>query len=217
MRSRTKWTDASQCAKKTANLLPSGKTCVIKVGPDSIFRKKHLVLGVVAREYGSGRKRSEWISEIRKIPGVKVKFTNGKYPWLLMPRFYKSIDYLLILSSNEGGPIPLQEALRMGKPVISSDVGFVSDYSTFRYESLPELIDLIKGLIVPLNIWDEAAKSLVEFCGKVRPAGKKDLSVVRNEYRGEIERQKSAVRKLAVAAPMWIKNAAKFIMRGARS
>jgi glycosyltransferase involved in cell wall biosynthesis len=41
--------------------------------------------------------------------------------------FYHSLDYLLIPSLWEGGPMSLLEALACGLPVISSRVGFVED------------------------------------------------------------------------------------------
>jgi len=44
------------------------------------------------------------------------------------PRFYEAIDYLLIPSLWEGGPLALQEALACGVPVIAADVGFVRDF-----------------------------------------------------------------------------------------
>jgi len=42
--------------------------------------------------------------------------------------FYEQIDYLLIPSLWEGGPMALQEALACGVPVIAADVGFVPDF-----------------------------------------------------------------------------------------
>ena len=42
--------------------------------------------------------------------------------------FYEAIDYLLIPSLYEGGPMALQEALACGVPVIAADVGFVPDF-----------------------------------------------------------------------------------------
>lgn len=149
---------------KTAAYLPKEKTTVIHVAPAAQFCKKHLVLGVVAREYDTGRKRIGWLNELRKIPGVSIRFTNGRIPWRLMPWFYRHIDYLLILSDNEGGPLPLLEALAMGVPVISSDVGFVSDYTTIRYRDLEDLKRIIEGLVIPKYGWSIAASKFEEVC-----------------------------------------------------
>jgi Glycosyltransferase len=148
---------------RTAALLPPEKTTVIHVAPDPIFqKKKNLILGVIGRKYPTRRKRTEWLKELREVPGVKIRFTNGWLPWRMMPWFYRRIDYLLILADNEGGPVPLLEALAMGVPVISSDVGFVPSYTTIRYNDLPDLKRIINGLVIPKNAWQIAAAALEE-------------------------------------------------------
>ena len=167
--------------ERTSALLPKEKTTIIQVGPDDCFRKKSLVLGVVGREYSSGRKRYDWISDLRAIPGVEIRFTNGKIPWQKMPSFYRKIDYLLVLSDNEGGPIPVLEALRMGVPVISSDVGFVPQFTTLRYNTKEELIDLVRRLVVPRDIWRTAATQLVDFAQKL-PRSKRNVNELRLQF-----------------------------------
>ncbi|MGY4690683.1 glycosyltransferase family 4 protein [Salibacterium sp. K-3] len=42
-----------------------------------------------------------------------------------MPSFYRSLDLLMITSSNEGGPAPAMEANACGVPVLSTNVGYV--------------------------------------------------------------------------------------------
>jgi len=44
------------------------------------------------------------------------------------PVFYEGLDFLMIPSLWEGGPMALQEALACGVPVIAADVGFVPDF-----------------------------------------------------------------------------------------
>lgn len=149
----------AQC-KKTAALLPLEKTYIMQAAPDEQFHKKNIIFGVVGREYPSGRKRFHWIDELRKINGIEIKFTNSQIPWDKMPDFYREIDYLLILSDNEGGPIPLLEALAMGVPVISSDVGFAKEYTTIIYDDLEDLKKIINKLIIPKNIWKILANNL---------------------------------------------------------
>lgn len=166
---------------RTAALLPPEKTTIIQVGPDNCFSKKAIVLGIVGREYASGRKRYDWIADLRAIPGIEVRFTNGKIPWRKMPGFYRKIDYLLILSDNEGGPIPLLEALRMGVPVISSNVGFVPEFSSLRYNTKEELLDLVRRLTVPEDIWKTASAKLVDFASSL-PVPKRDVESLRIQY-----------------------------------
>lgn len=149
--------------QKTAAFLPKEKTTIISMGPDEQFlkQKKEIILGVVGREYESGRKRTNWINEIAQIPGIKIKFTNQKIPWTLMPHFYKKIDYLLVLSDNEGGPMPVLEALSMGVSIISSDVGFVKEYTTIIYKNKEDLKDKLRRLVIPKNIWEISSKQLM--------------------------------------------------------
>jgi hypothetical protein len=172
---------------KTASHLPKEKTTVIPVAPDPQFHRRRIVLGVVAREYDTGRKRIGWLGELKKVPGVSIRFTNGKIPWRWMPWFYRHIDYLLILSDNEGGPLPLLEALAMGVPVISSDVGFVGDYTTIRYHDLEELKRIIKGLVIPKNAWAIAGARLEAVCSQAikskRPRDMNALVAAHRELR----------------------------------
>lgn len=150
----------SMC-KRTAALLPPDRTDVVLVAPDRQFMRGKLTLGVVAREYESGRKRFEWIDELRQIPGVEVQFSGGRFKWHDMPAFYDSIDYLLVLGGNEGGPVPLVEALAMGVPAIAPDVGFVPEYSTLRYHDLEDLKEIIRGLVIAPDAQFESTKRLV--------------------------------------------------------
>ncbi len=147
---------------KTASLLPKNKTSVIHIAPDPQFYKGDIVFGVVAKEQAGGRKRLGWIDKLREINGIEIRLTDGKIPWEEMPTFYKGIDYLLILSDNEGGPLSLLEALSMGVPVISSDVGFVSDYTTIRYNNFDDLEKIINGLIILKDAWEISARKLMK-------------------------------------------------------
>lgn len=148
--------------KKTADYLPEKKTTILHPTPSKEFlTKENLTLGIVGREYPSGRKRFHWIEELKAIPGIEIILTNGKYSKEEMPAFYKKIDYLLILSDNEGGPLCLYEALALGVPVISSDVGAAADYTTIIYKDLIDLKEKINGLIIPKNALEIEGKKLL--------------------------------------------------------
>ncbi|WP_410769035.1 glycosyltransferase family 4 protein [Fontibacillus sp. BL9] len=60
-------------------------------------------------------------------PEVEFKDTSGLYAYEQMPLFYHSIDLLLITSASEGGGAPALEAFACGKPVLSTDVGYVRE------------------------------------------------------------------------------------------
>lgn len=51
------------------------------------------------------------------------------------PDFYRDIDYLLVPSLWEGGPMAVAEALASGVPVIAADVGWVPDLLTIEWDS----------------------------------------------------------------------------------
>lgn len=60
-------------------------------------------------------------------PGIRFAETSGAYAYEDMPRFYRSIDLLLITSSSEGGGAPALEAFACGTPVLSTDVGYIGE------------------------------------------------------------------------------------------
>ncbi|WP_051881765.1 glycosyltransferase [Parvularcula oceani] len=94
-----------------------------------------LRIGVVGRTYHTGRKGEALIASLLDLEGVKLSFTGEGWPLPNQNRtveglaeFYRGLDYLLIPSTIEGGPVPLFEALASGCPVIASDVGCVPDF-----------------------------------------------------------------------------------------
>ncbi|WP_234489209.1 MULTISPECIES: glycosyltransferase family 4 protein [Paenibacillus] len=58
---------------------------------------------------------------------VRFVETAGAYAHEEMPRFYRDIDLLLITSANEGGGATALEAFASGKPVLSTNVGYVKE------------------------------------------------------------------------------------------
>ncbi len=152
-------------SKKTYDLLPKNKSFIVKHGISDFFNKikNKIVFGIVGREYSSGRKRMEMVYELEKIPNTKFLVTNGNYSDEMMPNFYKQIDYLLILSNNEGGPVPILEALSMGKPIIAPDVGWCWEYPVIRYDNDETLKNIISGLISCLDnnhLWKKSSEDL---------------------------------------------------------
>ena len=160
---RVDWCFA-MCAR-TAVLLPRGKTTILPLFPDRQFYKApRLVLGVVGREYKSGRKRLHLVADLETIKGVKVVVSGGALSWEEMPSFYDSIDYLVVISDNEGGPIPVLEAIARGKPIIAPNVGFCWGYPVLRYSTKEDLLRLIQRLVLPRPSegWKESARIIQE-------------------------------------------------------
>lgn len=148
----------------TAKHLPPEKTFVLEPPPDKLFMRNKIRLGFCGIEQPFGRKRFDWIEAVSKIRGIEVVFTNGSLPFNLMPKFFRDIDYLVIAAENEGGPMPVKEAIASGTTVIAPDVGWAWEYPVLRYSSLPELIQLIERLrILPIE-WDIAARTLELQC-----------------------------------------------------
>jgi glycosyltransferase involved in cell wall biosynthesis len=87
-----------------------------------------LRLGFIGRRYATGRKGDELLRAVSALPYVELICTDGKLSDDEIPAFYQQIDYVLITSSIEGGPLCFQEGLLSGKEIISTDVGMVSEF-----------------------------------------------------------------------------------------
>lgn len=145
----------------TMSFLPPEKSSKLTVGLPDMYEKE-IVIGMAGRRYSSGRKRIEWGEEVNKIPGVKVVFTDGKIPYHEMTDFYDSCDYILITSEMEGGPMSIKEALARGKMVISTKVGWYNEFPILTYDTLPELLDLVKKLVISYDEFEIGARQIVE-------------------------------------------------------
>ena len=152
----------------TYNLLPPEKSQVLKHGINEHYKTTPIKFGIVAREYPSGRKQYDWIKSLREIPNAEFHFTDGKYADNQMPDFYKKIDYLLVISNNEGGPVPVIESLAMRTPVIAPDVGWCWEYPCIKYNGIEDLKDVITKLTYPIDIermWRDSSHELLNIFG----------------------------------------------------
>jgi glycosyltransferase involved in cell wall biosynthesis len=118
------------------------------------YRLKPIRIGIVGRTYPSGRKGEDILERLGPLPGIEFVATGSGWPIANvkflsdheMPDFYQSIDYLLITSHYEGGPMAAIEALASGVPVISPEVGWIPElphipYVTADAESLRAVLD----------------------------------------------------------------------------
>ena len=191
-------------SKKYENvLIKSGvkrdKISMIYHGVDKDIFKPNLRIGVVGRTYHTGRKGETLLAEILKIPEVEFFFIGNGWPMPSknyssqeeMSKFYNDIDYLLIPSLIEGGPVPLFEALSSGCPVISSDVGCVEDFPhiPFKNNDPYDLRRVITKLIEEKNVlrhsvndlsWESFGKKHVEIFLSLLSNKKKEINPRKN-------------------------------------
>ncbi len=148
-------------SNQTSKHLPSSKTVVLEPGIPENFIKPAVIFGCVGRNYShTNRKKFSWIKELEQIKGSEFRFTNQQIPAAEMPAFYRAIDYLLVLSDNEGGPMPVPECIASGTPVIAPNVGWCWEYPVIRYSTFEELAGIIRNLCVPRYTVTQSAEKL---------------------------------------------------------
>ncbi|MBB2973936.1 glycosyltransferase [Mesorhizobium sp. RMAD-H1] len=121
--------------------IPETKISVILVGADSGFQPK-LTIGVTGRTYSGGRKGEDIVRALSEDPDLaaKVKIVAAKEGWGVPvwsfddpADFYRAIDYLLVPSRIEGGPVPFMEALACGTMAIAPEIGVVPQFPHVSY------------------------------------------------------------------------------------
>ena len=146
----------------------------IPMGFDSFRYRPRLVLGVVGL-LDHPRKGKHLVEQVKRLPFVEIRATEGRVGEDQLCDFYQAVDYVLIPATVEGGPMSLLEGLALGKPVIAPDgVGMVPEFPDTpflrRYpagdgDALAELLskcyaekcrsrDLVRG-----RTWDHWAES----------------------------------------------------------
>ncbi|WP_336269499.1 glycosyltransferase [Vreelandella arctica] len=115
---------------------------VIPPGVDLTSFKPKVKIGVIGRTYHTGRKGENLVKKVMDIPGIEWRFTGEGWPGDpynvaegLMPEFYNDLDYVLVPALYEGGPMSVIEGLACGKPIISSNVGWVSKFPHIEFEN----------------------------------------------------------------------------------
>jgi len=162
----------------TYKLLPKNKSFILKhgVGEEFLNKKNKIKFGIVGREYGSGRKNFNIIQTLKNIPNSDFFITNGKLSSSQLVDFYKEIDYLLVTATNEGGPVPVLDALTMGVPIIAPNVGWCWEYPVIKYSNNEELCKIINSLCSFVNVnklWIESSNELLNIFKKVHHENKR--------------------------------------------
>ena len=101
-----------------------------------------LRIGVVGRTYHTGRKGEHLVAQVMDIPEIEWHFTGEGWPGPArnipedgMADFYRDMDYILVPSLYEGGPMCVVEALACGREVVSSSVGWVDEFPYIPFEN----------------------------------------------------------------------------------
>ena len=117
----------------------------------------------------------EHLLPIAEAKGINIKL-QGDIDYSVYPKFYQTVDYLLIPGLWTAGPMSMQEALSTGTPVIGANIGFVNyefeaDY-VFEPNDVAGLSGIFDGLQAPLlkrreqvsfMNWSEFTVGLINF------------------------------------------------------
>lgn len=115
---------------------------LVTPGVDLALFVPRVKIGVVGRTYPDGRKGEALVREVLDAPGVEWHFTGSGWPLpsrrladAAMPAFYREMDYILVPSKYEAGPMCVLEALACGTPVIAPPIGWVNEYPHIPYRT----------------------------------------------------------------------------------
>lgn len=122
--------------------IDDSKITTILIGADVVFHPK-MTIGLAGRVYPGGRKGEHLVRALlddrELMRGMQIVASHEG--WGVTVRrfedpadFYRSIDYLLVPSLIEGGPVPFMEALACGTPAIAPAVGLVPQFPHVEYE-----------------------------------------------------------------------------------
>lgn len=116
-------------------------------------REKKVIFGLISKRYGRRFKGEVYLYELMlRLDPERVKFLmvgEGRtrdaafahdlgfqsdcfevLPYRLFPEIYRTIDFLLMVSTFEGGPANLPEAVASGTPILATPVGMAPDLIT---------------------------------------------------------------------------------------
>lgn len=142
------------------------KVTTIAPGVDLEQFRPKVRVGVVGRTYHTGRKGEALVAQVMDVQGIEWRFTGSGWPGPSvlvsnggMPDFYNDLDYVLVPSLYEGGPMSVLEALACGVPIISSDVGWAHEYPHIPFEN--GNADSLRRVLTGLAAEREALRSSI--------------------------------------------------------
>jgi glycosyltransferase involved in cell wall biosynthesis len=144
-------------------LRAAGATRVVTIRPGTEAPSRRPVFGVLGRVYGKKRKGADLVLRAVK-EGFDFRACTDFAPHgrkespcpvthKIQDRdaFLDSIDYLVVTSTDEGGPMPVLEAIARHVPVIAPRVGWCWEFPVIRYEvgSWSSLRGVLRALSKP--------------------------------------------------------------------
>ena len=147
---------------------------VVTIRPGTDPPMKSVTFGVVGRMSGkAGRKGPGLIKSAVKAGFFFVACTDSRVPCLTThsiaerSAFYRTIDYLVVTSVEEGGPMPVLEAIAHGVPIIAPPtVGWCGEFPIIPYRagSWPALCEVLCQLSKPPTwaAWREEHQKLFD-------------------------------------------------------
>lgn len=141
----------------------AGAKKVVTIRPGTEAPTRNPVFGVLGRVYGKRRKGADLVVKAVQdgfdfractdfAPGGRKQspcpVTHGIEA---RDAFLDSIDYLVVTSTEEGGPMPVIEALARHVPVIAPEVGWCWEFPVIKYRvgSYASLRKVLRGLSRP--------------------------------------------------------------------
>jgi hypothetical protein len=112
---------------------------VVVIRPGAATTPRPMTVGVCGRVYRTGRKGEALVTQMLAA-GYRVVAWGSGWPCPIfsgqlssLASFYRAIDYLVVTSLEEGGPLPVIDALAYRVPVIAPDVGWCWEFPVIRY------------------------------------------------------------------------------------
>lgn len=144
--------------------------CVVKspVDTDTYKLSRPLRFGVAGRTYADGRKGEHLIQHMVDA-GYDVRAWGSGWPCPIvsdkledLPAFYRSLDFYVDTSSDEGGCVPAMEAAACGVPVISHTYGVTRTVIPYMHNNWPSLERTLANLTYTSG-YDEWARAHADY------------------------------------------------------
>ena len=137
-------------------LIARGLPCDLVIQPtDPTHFTPKLILGFVGRFKGhtdySKRKGAKLLEQVQELPFVEMRYTLGRLQHKDLPNFYRQLDYVIVTSDPEGGPMCVTEGMACGKKIIMPLSVGVADFFSDGIVDYPvgdfdALRDVLEGL-----------------------------------------------------------------------